>query len=123
MDEDVLAAVQIIRGINKINLQHLSHLNRWKANLSSWRIFLQTIGQKKAKDYRFVEKKLSSELQIAENNIQRDSSNMDLLSQVMAAKDALRKHQQVRIHGAKIRSRAHWLQHGDKGFKIFLQSS
>ena len=60
MDEDVLAAVQIIRGINKINLQHLSHLDRWETNLSSWRIFLQTIGQKKAKDYKFVEKQLSS---------------------------------------------------------------
>ena len=104
MDEDIVAAIQIIRGINKVNLQYLSHLDRWKTNLSTWRNFLQTIGQKKAKDYRFFEKQLSSDLQIAESNIQRDSSNIDLLSRVMAAKDALRKHQQVKIHGARIRS-------------------
>lgn len=61
MDEDVRAVVQIIRGINKINLQHLSHLDGWKTNLSVWRFFLQTIVQKKAKDFRFVEKQLSFE--------------------------------------------------------------
>jgi hypothetical protein len=120
LDEDVLAAVQIIRGLNNINLKHLSHTDRWNTNLSTWRTFLQTIGQKKAKDYRFVEKQLSTELQVAEESIQCDSSNMALLSRVMAAKEALSKHQQFKIRGARLRSRSHWLQYGDRGSKFFF---
>jgi hypothetical protein len=38
----------------------------------------------------------------------------------MAAKDALRKHQQVKIQGANLRSRAHWLQFGDRGSIFFF---
>lgn len=94
--------------------------DRWKVNLPAWQCLLKTIGQKNAKDYRFVEKRLSSDLQEVENNVQNDSSNIDLVSQVISAKDALRKHQQFRICGAKIRSRAHWIQNGDRGSKFFF---
>ena len=45
---------------------------------------------------------------------------MAFLSKVMAAKDALRKHQQSRIRGARLRSRSHWLQCGDRGSKFFF---
>lgn len=39
---------------------------------------------------------------------------------MVASKDALNKHQQYKIQGAKIRSRANWLQHGDRGSKFFF---
>ena len=88
-DEDVLAAIQIIRGINKVNLHHLSNLDRWNLNLLAWKCFLQTIGQKRAKDYRFIEKQLCIELQRAKSSIQENSSNFDLLSQVMVLQKLL----------------------------------
>ena len=119
-DEDVLCAIQIIRNINKFNLKDSSMTDRWKANLLSWKCFLQTIGQKFAKDYRFVEKRLCSDLQNAEIEVQSDSSNPDLMNKVLIAKDALSRHQQVKIQGAIIRSRANWLQHGDRGSKFFF---
>ena len=75
-DEDVLVAIQIIRGINKVNLHHLSNLDRWNLNLPTWKCFLQTTGQKRAKDYRFVEKQLCIELQRAESSIQETSQTL-----------------------------------------------
>lgn len=90
----------------------------WKANLPAWKTFLQTIGQKNVKDYRFTEKLLCSNLQTAEFNVQAGPSNVDLLNQAIAAKDALSKHQQTKIHGARIHSRINWLQHGDQGSKF-----
>ncbi|XP_059067540.1 uncharacterized protein LOC131858343 [Cryptomeria japonica] len=89
-DEDVLCAIQIIRNFNHINLKDSSLINIWKANLMSWKSFLQTIGQKFAKDFRFTEKCLNSDLQQAELEVQSDSSNPELLSRVLAAKDALK---------------------------------
>ncbi|XP_059064486.1 uncharacterized protein LOC131856648 [Cryptomeria japonica] len=120
MDDDVLVALQIINGINKLNFRNCSKLDMWLYNISTWTSFLQTIGQKKAKDFRFAEKQLNINLQIAEYNVQANPSDPNRLSQVLAAKDVLRNHQQIKIRGAKIRSRAHWLQVGDKGSKFFF---
>ena len=77
-------------------------IEKWKANLLAWKIFLQTIGQKCAKDYRFTEKHLYSKLQNVEYNVQADPSNPDLLKHMIAIKDALSKHQQTKAQGAKI---------------------
>ena len=78
---------------------------KWKANLPAWKAFLQTIGQKNVKDYRFIEKLLFSNLQTIEFNIQADPSNANLLNQAIATKDALNKHQLTKIHEARIHSR------------------
>ncbi|XP_059069967.1 uncharacterized protein LOC131859829 [Cryptomeria japonica] len=118
--EAYLNSNKIVSGINKYNLRHCSNLERWLCNISTWKNLLQTIGQKRAKDYRFVEKQLNTNLQIAESNIQDNPADLDRLSHVMVAKDALRIHQQIKIRGAKIRSRAHWLQVGDRGSKFFF---
>ena len=81
-------------------------IDTWKANPPTWKCFLQTIGQKCAKDYRFIEKPLCSKLQNIEFNVQVDASNPNLMAQVNVTKDALSKHQQTKIQGAKILSRA-----------------
>lgn len=84
-------------------------VDKWKGNLSAWKVFLQTIGQKCSKDYRFIEKLLCANLQMGEYNVQAGPSNTVLLNEVIATKDALSKHQQTKIQRAKIRSRINWL--------------
>jgi hypothetical protein len=88
--------------------------------LLAWKKFLQTIGQKFAKDYRYTEGRLQSALQTAENDVQSDPSNPILLNQMFAVKDTLRKHQKTKIQGAKVRSRVNWFQQGDWGSKFFF---
>lgn len=119
-DEDVLATIQIIFHMNKFNSPNYSQIDRWKMNLPAWQCFLKTIGQKKAKDQRFIEKHLSSYLQEVENNIQNNPSDIDLVFQVISTKNALRKHQQIKIYGANVRSHAHWIQDGGHGSKLFF---
>lgn len=88
--------------------------------MSSWQRTLQTIGQKKAKDYRLVKKSLTNQLRASELDIQNHPTCNHRATHVALAREALRKHQQVKIHGAMVRARSHWLQFGDKGSKFFF---
>lgn len=53
LDSDVLSAVKIIRMFNKRNRLLNSCVERWNQNVDSWQVLLQTIGQKKARDFRW----------------------------------------------------------------------
>ncbi|XP_059066391.1 uncharacterized protein LOC131857706 [Cryptomeria japonica] len=119
-DEYILAAVNIINLINKNHYPHLNDIEKWDLNVSSWQNFLKTIGQKRAKDYRRIENTLSANLQIAESRIQANPSDFNLTTQLIYAKDTLSKHLQAKTRGAKIRSRANWLQFGDRGSRFFF---
>lgn len=48
------------------------------------------------------------------------SDDYTLYTQVTKARDNLRKHQRVKIRGARVRSRAHWLQNGDRCSNFFF---
>jgi hypothetical protein len=119
-DEDILAAISIIRLINNSQYPSLSHIDRWKMNVAAWQKLLMTVGQKKAKDFRSTESRLNSNLYSAEMDIQNKVDDPHLCLKLANAKHALRKHQQLKTMGAKIRSRAHWLQFGDRGSKFFF---
>ncbi|GLJ49275.1 hypothetical protein SUGI_1041170 [Cryptomeria japonica] len=119
-DEDVLAVVHIISLINKSHFPHLNNIEKWDLNVTTWQNFLKTIGQKRAKDYRRIEKTLSANLQVVESHIQANPSDYNLTAQVIYAKNALSRHLQAKARGAKIRSRANWLQFGDRGSKFFF---
>lgn len=79
-DVDVLCAIHIIRNYNFFNLKEYSMIDKWKATLPDWKNFSQTIGQKYAKDFRFDEKNLNSNLQEVELKAQSDPSNLDFLN-------------------------------------------
>ncbi|XP_059076993.1 uncharacterized protein LOC131876187 [Cryptomeria japonica] len=116
-DLDALAAINLIRLLNKDNKNLASHIDQ-KLLQTIGQKLLQTIGQKRAKDSRFVEKTLNLNLLHLENEIQLTPSCSDLANQVAKTRDALRLRQQVKIKRAMIRARSHWLQFGDKGSKI-----
>ncbi|XP_059077178.1 uncharacterized protein LOC131876287 [Cryptomeria japonica] len=119
-DNDILAAISIIRLINESHFPSLSYIRRWSLDVSAWQNFLRTIGQKKAKDYRFKESWLNDNLYNAEIDIQNNPDDPYLCHQLAHAKNALRKHQHQKALGARIRSRAHWLHYGDRGSKFFF---
>lgn len=120
LDEDILSAIHLIRIINQNSLLSLSPIDIWSQNVSSWHTLLKTIGQKKAKDYRHSEIVLSNNLRSVEINVQAKPNESVLCTQVSQERDNLRKHQQVKINGVKIRSHAHWLQNGDRGSTFFF---
>lgn len=68
-DVYVLSTINIIRLINKNNKDLMSQIDRWNLNINSWHKLLQTIGQKRAKDYRFEESILSNNLSQVEHEI------------------------------------------------------
>lgn len=67
-----------------------------------------------------MERILSNQLVLAKGLIQKEPSNMNLSHSVAHTRDRLRRHQQDKVRGAMIRSRAQWLQLGDKGTKFFF---
>lgn len=103
-DKDALIAIKMVRIFNMHSQHPQSHTLRWNRNVSSWQKIFQTIGQKKAKDLRFVEKTLTNRLHSLEHEIQLHPSSSVLVERVCQARDILRKHQQVKIRGAFIRA-------------------
>lgn len=67
-----------------------------------------------------MEKTLTNRLHSLEHEIQLHPSFSVLAKRVSQARDILRKHQQVKIRGAFIRARNHWLKFRDKGSKVFF---
>lgn len=114
-DKDILGAIKVVRLFNLQPQLPQSCTLRWTRNVSSWQKILQTIGQKKAKDSRAIEKTLTHRFHSLEQDIQTHPSSPTFAKLVSKARDILRKHQQVKIRGAFIRTRNHWLQFGDKG--------
>ena len=102
-NQDVNIAVKMIRLLNLQN-KSLSHSNRWLLNISSWTKIFQNLCQKSAKDYRRIEKELSSRLLVVESNIQSQLDSIRLAEQVAMARNALRKHQHIKAKGASIRA-------------------
>lgn len=47
-DQDILAAIFIIRQINRWNQDTQSLISRWNKNVNSWQCLLKTVGQKKS---------------------------------------------------------------------------
>lgn len=118
-DQDVLTAVFIVSQFNKCNTGHSSSINKWKQSVRSWQHLLSTIGRKRAKDSRFLERAMTDQLQSMESLVQREPYNICHSQSMYQAKDQLRKLQQTKIAGAKVRARINWLQQGDRGSKFF----
>ncbi|XP_059072101.1 uncharacterized protein LOC131872684 [Cryptomeria japonica] len=104
-DTNLLAAIHIINIINKTNFPKDLKRDIWNRNIPAWQNLLKTIGQKKAKDFRFTEKALSAELTKAEVNNQTNITDLNCTSQVIKAKDTLRRHLVTKTRGAKIRGK------------------
>lgn len=97
-----------------------SYLDAWNANIKAWTILCQTVGKKKAKDARRVERLLQGELCNAKMNLQNSLNDENLTCTLMSIKDHLRKFQNQKIKGLKTRAKLNWLDSGDKGSKFFF---
>lgn len=79
------------------------------------------IGKNKALDRRRVEGILQEDLLQVEAFLQKDPEKEHLGTMLRSAKDSLRKIQNLRIQGLKVRSKINWLESDDKGSKLFLR--
>lgn len=97
-----------LRKINQGLYKDLSAIERWELNSKGWRTLFQVVGKKKALDRR-EEVLLQEDLLQVEACLQENPEDKTLRNRLRSAKDMLRKLQNLRSQGLKVRSKLNWI--------------